>query len=287
MYEVQCRETRLGNEEITKEIPSIGEDQITNLDEDGIVKVGAKVEAGSILVGKVTPKGTVELSSEEKLLQAIFGEKSKEVRDTSLRLPNSGAGIVQKVVVLSRENGDKLPSDVTKFVRVYVAQKRKIKVGDKMAGRHGNKGVISKVVPVEDMPHLEDGTPVDIMLSPMGVPSRMNIGQILETHLGMAGRTLGVKMATPVFDGANDDDLIETMKEANMPEDGKFTLVDGRTGEKFLNPVTVGVMYFMKLNHLVDDKMHSRSTGPYSIITQQPLGGKAQFGGQRLGEMEV
>lgn len=287
VYELQCRETRLGNEEITKEIPSIGEDQVTNLDDNGIVKIGSKVESGSILVGKVTPKGTVELSSEEKLLQAIFGEKSKEVRDTSLRLPNSGAGIVQKVVVLSRENGDKLPSDVTKFVRVYVAQKRKIKVGDKMAGRHGNKGVVSKIVPEEDMPHLEDGTPVDIMLSPMGVPSRMNIGQILETHLGMAGRKLGLKMATPVFDGCTEEDLIATMEEAGIPKSGKFTLIDGRTGEKFINPVTVGVMYFMKLIHLVDDKMHARSTGPYSIITQQPLGGKAQFGGQRLGEMEV
>lgn len=286
-YEVKCRETRLGNEEFTKEIPSLGEDQTANLDDHGIVKVGSKVQSGSILVGKVTPKGSVELSSEEKLLQAIFGEKSKEVRDTSLRLPNSGDGIVQKVVVLSKEDGDKLESDVTKFVRIYVAQKRKIKVGDKMAGRHGNKGVVSKIVPEEDMPHLEDGTPIDIMLSPMGVPSRMNIGQILETHLGMAGRKLGIKMATPVFDGANDKDLIETMDEVGIPRSGKFDLIDGRTGEKFMNPVTVGVMYFMKLNHLVDDKMHARSIGPYSIITQQPLGGKAQFGGQRLGEMEV
>ena len=285
-YESEARDTKLGPEEVTREIPNVGE-ALKDLDEFGVVRVGAEVRDGDILVGKVTPKGVTELSAEERLLHAIFGEKAREVRDTSLRVPHGGGGIIQDVKIFTREAGDELSPGVNMMVRVYITQKRKIQVGDKMAGRHGNKGTVSVVVPEEDMPYLPDGTPVDICLSPMGVPSRMNIGQVLELHLGMAARNLGIHVATPVFDGANDKDLWATVKEAGMPSDGKSVLYDGRTGEPFENRVSVGVMYYMKLSHMVDDKIHARSIGPYSLVTQQPLGGKAQFGGQRFGEMEV
>ncbi|MBM7583441.1 DNA-directed RNA polymerase subunit beta [Caldicoprobacter guelmensis] len=286
-YEVEARDTKLGPEEITREIPNVGEDALKDLDERGIIRVGAEVRAGDILVGKVTPKGETELTAEERLLRAIFGEKAREVRDTSLRVPHGEGGIVVDVKVFSRENGDELAPGVNQMVRVYVAQKRKISVGDKMAGRHGNKGVISRILPEEDMPFLPDGTPLEIVLNPLGVPSRMNIGQVLETHLGLAAKALGWHVATPVFDGANEDDIMDALEKAGFSRDGKVILYDGRTGEPFENRVTVGYMYMMKLVHLVDDKIHARSTGPYSLVTQQPLGGKAQFGGQRFGEMEV
>ncbi|MBQ2766992.1 MAG: DNA-directed RNA polymerase subunit beta [Clostridia bacterium] len=315
-YTHEARDTKLGPEEITREIPNVGDDALKDLDAEGIIKKGTEVRAGDILVGKVTPKGETELTAEERLLRAIFGEKAREVRDTSLRVPHGESGIIVDVKVFSRENGDDLPAGVNKDVRIYIAQKRKISVGDKMAGRHGNKGVVSRILPPEDMPFLADGTPLDIVLNPLGVPSRMNIGQVLEVHLGLAARKLGWKIMTPVFDGANEHDILQCMKDANMwrpalpgenyegketrtvtnPEtgeehvevlDGKTILYDGRTGEPFDNPVTVGVMYYLKLHHLVDDKIHARSTGPYSLVTQQPLGGKAQFGGQRFGEMEV
>ena len=286
-YDIECRDTKLGPEEITRDIPNVGEEARKNLNSEGIVRIGTEVKEGDILVGKVTPKGVQELTSEEKLLHAIFGEKTREVRDTSLRVDHGAGGIVHDVKVYTKENSDELPAGVFKIIRVYIIQKRKIQVGDKMSGRHGNKGVISLVLPEEDMPYLPDGRPVDIMLNPLGVPSRMNVGQILELHLGMAGKKLGVKYATPVFDGANLDDIHEEMNEANMPEDGKVTLINGRTGEPFDNKINVGVMYMVKLHHMVDDKLHARATGPYSLVTQQPLGGKAQFGGQRFGEMEV
>ncbi|MCI8445887.1 MAG: DNA-directed RNA polymerase subunit beta, partial [Bacilli bacterium] len=286
-YQIECRDTKLGPEEFTRDIPNVSEEARKNLDENGIIRIGTEVKDDDILVGKVTPKGMAELTSEEKLLHAIFGEKTREVRDTSLRVPHGGEGIVHDVKIFTKEDTDELPAGVSKIVRVYIAQKRKISVGDKMAGRHGNKGVISLILPEEDMPYLEDGTPVDILLNPLGVPSRMNIGQILEMHLGMAAKELGIYVATPVFDGASRTEIIDALKEANLPEDGKFQLYDGRTGEPFDNRVSVGVMYMIKLNHMVDDKLHARSTGPYSLVTQQPLGGKAQFGGQRFGEMEV
>ncbi|GFR38859.1 DNA-directed RNA polymerase subunit beta [Insulibacter thermoxylanivorax] len=286
-YESEARDTKLGPEEITRDIPNVGEDALKNLDERGIIRIGAEVRAGDILVGKVTPKGVTELTAEERLLHAIFGEKAREVRDTSLRVPHGTSGIVVDVKVFTRENGDELPPGVNQLVRVYIAQKRKIQEGDKMAGRHGNKGVIARVLPEEDMPFLPDGTPVEVVLNPLGVPSRMNIGQVLEVHLGMAAKLLGIHIATPVFDGANEEDVFDTMEEAGMRRDGKTILYDGRTGEPFEREVTVGVMYMLKLAHMVDDKIHARSTGPYSLVTQQPLGGKAQFGGQRFGEMEV
>ena len=286
-YEMPCRDTKLGPEEITRDIPNVSEEARKNLDADGIIRIGTEVKEGDILVGKVTPKGMAELTSEEKLLHAIFGEKTREVRDTSLRVPHGGDGIVHDVKVFTKKNSDELASGVSKLVRVYIVQKRKIQVGDKMSGRHGNKGVISLILPQEDMPYLPDGTPVDIMLNPLGVPSRMNIGQVLELHLGMACKKLGVHVATPVFDGAKEEDVVAMMKEAGMDEDGKTVLYDGRTGRPFDNRVSVGVMYMIKLNHMVEDKMHARATGPYSLVTQQPLGGKAQFGGQRFGEMEV
>lgn len=286
-YESEARDTKLGPEEMTREIPNVGEEALKNLDEDGIIRVGAEVQDGDILVGKVTPKGVTELSAEERLLHAIFGEKAREVRDTSLKVPHGGGGIIQDVKIFTRENGDELSPGVNMMVRVYIAQKRKIQVGDKMSGRHGNKGTVSVVIPEEDMPYMPDGTPIDIMLSPMGVPSRMNIGQVLELHLGMAARKLGVHMATPVFDGAQDTDIADAVKEAGMAADAKTVLYDGRTGEPFDKRVAVGVMHYLKLAHMVDDKMHARSIGPYSLVTQQPLGGKAQFGGQRFGEMEV
>ncbi|WP_372486924.1 DNA-directed RNA polymerase subunit beta [Lactiplantibacillus plantarum] len=286
-YESEARDTKLGPEEMTREIPNVGEDALKNLDEDGIIRIGAEVKDGDILVGKVTPKGVTELSAEERLLHAIFGEKAREVRDTSLRVPHGGGGIIQDVKIFTRENGDELSPGVNMMVRVYIAQKRKIQVGDKMAGRHGNKGTVSIVVPEEDMPYMPDGTPIDIMLSPMGVPSRMNIGQVLELHLGMAARKLGIHMATPVFDGAQDTDIWEAIREAGVDSDAKSIVYDGRTGEPFDKRVAVGVMHYMKLSHMVDDKIHARSIGPYSLVTQQPLGGKAQFGGQRFGEMEV
>ncbi|WP_179950276.1 DNA-directed RNA polymerase subunit beta [Lactiplantibacillus garii] len=286
-YESEARDTKLGPEEMTREIPNVGEDALKNLDEDGIIRIGAEVKDGDILVGKVTPKGVTELSAEERLLHAIFGEKAREVRDTSLRVPHGGGGIIQDVKIFTRENGDELSPGVNMMVRVYIAQKRKIQVGDKMAGRHGNKGTVSIVVPQEDMPYMPDGTPIDIMLSPMGVPSRMNIGQVLELHLGMAARKLGIHMATPVFDGARDSDIWKAVREAGVDEDGKSIVYDGRTGEPFDKRIAVGVMHYMKLSHMVDDKIHARSIGPYSLVTQQPLGGKAQFGGQRFGEMEV
>jgi DNA-directed RNA polymerase subunit beta len=286
-YESEARDTKLGPEEITREIPNVGEDALKDLDEFGIVRIGAEVRDGDILVGKVTPKGMTELSAEDRLLHAIFGEKAREVRDTSLRVPHGGGGIIQDVKIFTREAGDELSPGVNMLVRVYIAQKRKIQVGDKMSGRHGNKGTVSIVVPEEDMPYLPDGTPVDILLNPMGVPSRMNIGQVLELHLGMAARNLGIHIATPVFDGAQDQDLWDTVKEAGMAEDAKSLLYDGRTGEPFDSRISVGVMYYLKLAHMVDDKIHARSIGPYSLVTQQPLGGKAQFGGQRFGEMEV
>lgn len=286
-YESEARDTKLGPEEITRDIPNVGEDALKNLDERGIVRVGAEIQDGDILVGKVTPKGVTELTAEERLLHAIFGEKAREVRDTSLRVPHGGSGIVVDVKVFTRENGDELPPGVNQLVRVYIAQKRKISVGDKMAGRHGNKGVIARIMPEEDMPFLPDGSPVEIVLNPLGVPSRMNIGQVLETHLGMAAKMLGIHVATPVFDGARQEDVFETLEEAGLDRDGKTILYDGRTGEPFDRRVTVGCVYMLKLAHLVDDKIHARSTGPYSLVTQQPLGGKAQFGGQRFGEMEV
>ena len=286
-YESESRDTKLGPEEITRDIPNVGEDALRNLDDRGIIRIGAEVRDGDILVGKVTPKGVTELTAEERLLHAIFGEKAREVRDTSLRVPHGAGGIVLDVKVFNREDGDELPPGVNQLVRVYIVQKRKIRVGDKMAGRHGNKGVISRILPEEDMPFMPDGTPVDIMLNPLGVPSRMNIGQVLELHLGMAARYLGIHMATPVFDGANEEDVWGTMEEAGMNRDGKTILYDGRSGEPFDNRVSVGIMYMIKLAHMVDDKIHARSTGPYSLVTQQPLGGKAQFGGQRFGEMEV
>lgn len=286
-YESDARDTKLGPEEITRDIPNIGEDALRNLDDRGIIRIGAEVHDGDILVGKVTPKGVTELTAEERLLHAIFGEKAREVRDTSLRVPHGAGGIVLDVKVFNREDGDELAPGVNQLVRVYIVQKRKISVGDKMAGRHGNKGVISRILPESDMPFMPDGTPVDVMLNPLGVPSRMNIGQVLEMHLGMAGRALGVHMASPVFDGANEQDVWDTMEEAGMDRDGKTVLYDGRSGEAFDNRVSVGIMYMIKLAHMVDDKLHARSTGPYSLVTQQPLGGKAQFGGQRFGEMEV
>ncbi len=286
-YSHEARDTKLGPEEITRDIPNVGEDALKNLTDKGIISIGAEVKAGDILVGKVTPKGETELTAEERLLRAIFGEKAREVRDTSLRLPHGESGIVVDVREFSRENSDELSPGVNKVVRVYIAQKRKISVGDKMAGRHGNKGVVSRILPPEDMPFLEDGTPLDIVLNPLGVPSRMNIGQVLEVHLGIAAKKLGWKIMTPVFDGANEKDIAECLEKAGMRPDGKSILYDGRTGEQFDNPVTVGIMYYLKLHHLVDDKIHARSTGPYSLVTQQPLGGKAQFGGQRFGEMEV
>ena len=286
-YEMPCRETKLGPEEITRDIPNVSEEARKNLDANGIVRIGTEVKEGDILVGKVTPKGMAELTSEEKLLHAIFGEKTREVRDTSLRVPHGGEGIVHDVKIFTRKDSDELSAGVSKLVRVYIVQKRKIQVGDKMAGRPGNKGVISLILPEEDMPFLPDGTPVDIMLNPLGVPSRMNLGQVLELHLGMAAKKLGVHVATPVFDGATEEDILDMMKEAGMDLDGKTDLYDGRTGRKFDNRVSVGVMYMIKLCHMVEDKMHARATGPYSLVTQQPLGGKAQFGGQRFGEMEV
>ena len=286
-YESEARDTKLGPEEFTREIPNTGEEQLKNLDERGIIRIGAEVHDGDILVGKVTPKGVTELSAEERLLHAIFGEKAREVRDTSLRVPHGGGGVVQNVRIYTPENGDELAPGVNMMVRVYIAQKRKIQVGDKMAGRHGNKGTVSVIVPSEDMPFMPDGTPIDIMLSPMGVPSRMNIGQVLELHLGMAARELGIHIASPVFDGASDDEIEAALREAGLPRDGKSVVYDGRTGEAFDKRVGVGVMHYMKLAHMVDDKIHARSIGPYSLVTQQPLGGKAQFGGQRFGEMEV
>ena len=286
-HETESRDTKLGPEEITRDIPNVGEDTLKDLDENGIIRIGAEVHSGDYLVGKVTPKGETELTPEERLLRAIFGEKAREVRDTSLKVPHGESGIVVDVKIFTREAGDELSPGVNKVVRVYIAQKRKISVGDKMAGRHGNKGVVSRVLPEEDMPFLPDGTPLDIVLNPLGVPSRMNIGQVLEVHLGYAAKALGWKVATPIFDGANEKDIAETLKLAGLREDGKTVLYDGRTGEPFDNLVTVGYPYFLKLHHLVDDKIHARSTGPYSLVTQQPLGGKAQFGGQRFGEMEV
>ena len=311
-YETEARDTKLGPEEITRDIPNVGEDALGNLDDRGIIRIGAEVHSGDILVGKVTPKGETELTAEERLLRAIFGEKAKEVSDTSLKVPHGEYGIVVNVEVFTKENSDELSPGVNKVVRCYIAQKRKLSVGDKMAGRHGNKGVVSRILPQEDMPFLPDGTPLDIVLNPLGVPSRMNIGQVLEVHLGFAARALGYKIMTPVFDGAHEEDITEAFAEANrrtmekaeqeakekgvefdpskVPQlrmDCKSILTDGRTGRKFDNPVTVGVMYYLKLHHLVDDKIHARSTGPYSLVTQQPLGGKAQFGGQRFGEMEV
>ena len=286
-YQIECRDTKLGPEEFTRDIPNVSEEARKNLDENGIIRIGTEVKNDDILVGKVTPKGMAELTSEEKLLHAIFGEKTREVRDTSLRVPNGGAGIVHDVKIFTKEDCDELPAGVSKIVRVYIAQKRKITVGDKMAGRHGNKGVVSLVLPEEDMPYLPSGEPIDILLNPLGVPSRMNLGQILEMHLGMAAKELGIYIATPVFDGANRDEIIDSLKEAGLEADGKTWLYDGRTGEKFDNRISVGVMYMIKLHHMVDDKLHARSTGPYSLVTQQPLGGKAQFGGQRFGEMEV
>ena len=286
-YECDARDTKLGPEEITRDIPNVGEDVLKDLDDRGIIRIGAEVRPGDILVGKVTPKGETELTAEERLLRAIFGEKAREVRDTSLRVPHGEAGKVVDVKVFSRENGDELAPGVNQLVRVYIAQKRKISEGDKMAGRHGNKGVIARIMPEEDMPFMPDGTPIEIVLNPLGVPSRMNLGQVLETHLGWAAKTLGFYVATPVFDGAEEDDVLETLLKAGLPEDGKCPLYDGRTGEPFDNSITVGYVYMLKLAHLVDDKIHARSTGPYSLVTQQPLGGKAQFGGQRFGEMEV
>ena len=286
-YQIECRDTKLGPEEFTRDIPNVGEDARKNLDEFGIVRIGTEVKDDDILVGKVTPKGMAELTSEEKLLHAIFGEKTREVRDTSLRVPHGGEGIVHDVKIFTKEDSDELPAGVSKIVRVYIAQKRKISVGDKMAGRHGNKGVISLILPKEDMPYMADGTPIDILLNPLGVPSRMNIGQILEMHLGAAAKKLNIHVATPAFDGATREEIVDALKEAGLDEDGKMVLYDGRTGEPFDNRISVGVMYMIKLHHMVDDKLHARSTGPYSMVTQQPLGGKAQFGGQRFGEMEV
>ena len=286
-YESEARDTKLGPEEITRDIPNVGDDSLKDLDERGIIRIGAEVKSGDILVGKVTPKGETELTAEERLLRAIFGEKAREVRDTSLKVPHGETGIIVDVKVFTRENGDELSPGVSKLVRVYIATKRKINVGDKMCGRHGNKGVISMIMPEEDMPYLPDGTPLEVVLNPLGVPSRMNIGQVLEVHLGLAAKKLGWEVATPVFDGAVEDDIWDALEMAGYPRSGKIELRDGRSGEYFEGPVTVGYMYMLKLHHLVDDKIHARSTGPYSLVTQQPLGGKAQFGGQRFGEMEV
>ena len=286
-YDCECRDTKLGAEEITRDIPNVGDDSLKDLDENGIIRIGAEVRPGDILVGKVTPKGETELTAEERLLRAIFGEKAREVRDTSLRVPHGEAGTIVDVKIFTRDNSDELGPGVNQIIRCYIATKRKISVGDKMAGRHGNKGVISRVLPEEDMPFMPDGTPIDILLNPLGVPSRMNLGQVLEVHLGGAAKALGWHVSTPVFDGATEQDVRELLAQAGMSEDGKTTLYDGRTGEPFASPITVGVMYMLKLHHLVDDKIHARSTGPYSLVTQQPLGGKAQFGGQRFGEMEV
>ena len=286
-YDCECRETKLGAEEITRDIPNVGDDSLKDLDENGIIRIGAEVRPGDILVGKVTPKGETELTAEERLLRAIFGEKAREVRDTSLRVPHGEAGTIVDIKIFTRDNSEELGPGVNQVIRCYIATKRKISVGDKMSGRHGNKGVISRILPKEDMPFLPDGTPIDILLNPLGIPSRMNLGQILEVHLGAAARTLGYKVSTPVFDGASEPEIEELLKEAGLTPDGKQTLYDGRTGEAFDKPITVGVMYMLKLHHLVDDKIHARSTGPYSLVTQQPLGGKAQFGGQRFGEMEV
>ena len=286
-YDCECRDTKLGPEEITRDIPNVGDDSLKDLDENGIIRIGAEVRPGDILVGKVTPKGETELTAEERLLRAIFGEKAREVRDTSLRVPHGEQGTIVDVKIFTRDNSDELGPGVNQVIRCYIATKRKVSVGDKMSGRHGNKGVISRILPEEDMPFLPDGTPVDIVLNPLGVPSRMNLGQVLEVHLGMAARALGWKVATPVFDGATDEEIQELLKKAKLREDGKTVVYDGRTGEPFDRPITVGVMYMLKLHHLVDDKIHARSTGPYSLVTQQPLGGKAQFGGQRFGEMEV
>ena len=286
-YDCECRDTKLGPEEITRDIPNVGDDSLKDLDENGIIRIGAEVRPGDILVGKVTPKGETELTAEERLLRAIFGEKAREVRDTSLRVPHGEQGTIVDVKIFTRDNSDELGPGVNQVIRCYIATKRKVSVGDKMSGRHGNKGVISRILPEEDMPFLPDGTPVDIVLNPLGVPSRMNLGQVLEVHLGMAARALGWKVATPVFDGATDEEIQELLKKAGLREDGKTVVYDGRTGEPFDSPITVGVMYMLKLHHLVDDKIHARSTGPYSLVTQQPLGGKAQFGGQRFGEMEV
>ena len=286
-YDCECRDTKLGAEEITRDIPNVGDDSLKDLDENGIIRIGAEVRSGDILVGKVTPKGETELTAEERLLRAIFGEKAREVRDTSLRVPHGEAGTIVDVKIFTRDNSDELGPGVNQIIRCYIATKRKISVGDKMAGRHGNKGVISRVLPEEDMPFMPDGTPIDILLNPLGVPSRMNLGQVLEVHLGGAAKALGWKISTPVFDGATEEDVKELLAKAGMSEDGKMTLYDGRTGDPFASPITVGVMYMLKLHHLVDDKIHARSTGPYSLVTQQPLGGKAQFGGQRFGEMEV
>jgi DNA-directed RNA polymerase subunit beta len=286
-FEVEVRETKLGPEDVSRELPNVGEESLRNLDERGIVYVGAEVQQGDILVGKTTPKGESELSAEERLLRAIFGEKSKEVRDSSLRVPHGERGVVVDVKHFSRTNKDELPAGVNELIRIYVAQKRKISQGDKMAGRHGNKGVIARVLPIEDMPFLPDGTPVEIVLNPLGVPSRMNLGQVLETHLGWAASAMGIKVATPVFDGATEPEIEDELERAGLPRDGKVMLRDGRSGDYFEQPITVGVIYMLKLHHLVEDKIHARSTGPYSLVTQQPLGGKAQFGGQRFGEMEV
>ena len=286
-YDCECRDTKLGPEEITRDIPNVGDDVLKDLDENGIIRIGAEVRPGDILVGKVTPKGETELTAEERLLRAIFGEKAREVRDTSLRVPHGEAGTIVDVKIFTRDNSEELGPGVNQVIRCYIATKRKISVGDKMAGRHGNKGVISRILPKEDMPFLPDGTPIDILLNPLGIPSRMNLGQILEVHLGAAARALGYKVSTPVFDGASEPEIEELLQEAGLTPDGKQTLYDGRTGEPFDKPITVGVMYMLKLHHLVDDKIHARSTGPYSLVTQQPLGGKAQFGGQRFGEMEV
>ena len=286
-HECEARDTKLGPEEITRDIPNVGPEGLKDLDEMGIIRVGAEVTSGDILVGKVTPKGETELTAEERLLRAIFGEKAREVRDTSLRVPNGVGGIVVDVKVFTRENRDELPAGVNEMVRVYIAQRRKISVGDKIAGRHGNKGVISRILPEEDMPFLPDGTPLEVVLNPLGVPSRMNIGQVLEVHLGLVAKALGWEMVTPVFDGATETEIEDLLEQSGYPRHGKIELRDGRSGEPFENPVTVGYMYFLKLAHLVDDKIHARSTGPYSLVTQQPLGGKAQFGGQRFGEMEV
>jgi DNA-directed RNA polymerase, beta subunit len=286
-YDSEARDTKLGPEIITRDIPNVGADAIKDLDENGVIRIGAEVKSGDILVGKVSPKGETDTTPEERLLRAIFGEKARDVKDTSLRVPHGESGIIVDVKEFTRDNCDELSPGVNRMVRVYIAKKRKIQVGDKMAGRHGNKGVISRVLPEEDMPFLPDGTPLEIVLNPLGVPSRMNIGQVLEVHLGLAAKALGWHVATPVFDGAIEEDIFNALKLAGYPESGKLMLRDGRTGEYFDNPVTVGYMYMLKLHHLVDDKIHARSTGPYSMVTQQPLGGKAQFGGQRFGEMEV
>jgi DNA-directed RNA polymerase subunit beta len=286
-HQVESRDTKLGREEITREIPNGPTEQLKYLDDRGVIIPGTEVHEGDILVGKITPKGLTDPTPEEKLLQAIFNEKAREVRDSSLRVPHGGGGIVHSIQHFSKANGDDLGPGINEAIRVYIVKKRKISEGDKMAGRHGNKGVISKILPVEDMPYMEDGTPIDIMLNPLGVPSRMNIGQVLEVHLGMAAKSLGIKVATPVFDGLSEKDLKEIMAEANMASDGKRVLYDGRTGEPYENRINVGVMYMIKLSHMVEDKLHARSVGPYTLVTQQPMGGKAQNGGQRFGEMEV